>query len=141
MRIFFDTSAFVKRYVEEPGSERVADICRSADSLMLSIICIPEVISTLNRLVREGKISRELYFKMKDIFFNEINFIDICPLTSNVIRLSVQCLERHPLRAMDAIHIACALSIGPDLFVTSDKRQTEAARAEGLTVEEVWENL
>jgi predicted nucleic acid-binding protein len=50
MRTFFDTSAFVKRYVEEPGSERVMEICREAEHLVLSLICLPEMVSTLNRL-------------------------------------------------------------------------------------------
>jgi predicted nucleic acid-binding protein len=56
MRVFFDTSAFVKRYVEEPGTEKVLDICGQAEQLVLCIICLPEMISTLNRFVREGKL-------------------------------------------------------------------------------------
>ena len=51
MKIFFDTSAFVKRYATEPGSDDVMDLCRQADSLALSIICLPEMVSTLRRLL------------------------------------------------------------------------------------------
>ncbi len=58
MKAFFDTSAFVKRYVNEVGSEKVAEICKQADELALSIICFPEMISTLNRLIREGKLEK-----------------------------------------------------------------------------------
>ncbi|GAI32781.1 unnamed protein product, partial [marine sediment metagenome] len=61
MKIFFDTSALVKRYVDEPNSDRVIEICRQADRLILSIICLPEMISTLNRLLRENTISAEDY--------------------------------------------------------------------------------
>ncbi len=61
MRTFFDTSAFVKRYIEEPGSERVMEIRSEAGHLVLSLICLPEMISTLNHLVREGKLSGDQY--------------------------------------------------------------------------------
>ena len=38
MRIFFDTSALTKRYVEEEGSDKVRELCASADSLGVSVI-------------------------------------------------------------------------------------------------------
>jgi hypothetical protein len=38
---------------------------------------------------------------------------------------------------MDALHLGCALIVEPDLFVSSDHRQLEAARREGLKVMEV----
>jgi len=33
MTVFFDTSAFVKRYVNETGSQQVIDICQNANAL------------------------------------------------------------------------------------------------------------
>jgi len=65
MRVFFDTSAFVKRYVAEPGSDRVQELCSRADQITLSVVCFPEMISTLNRLVRERKITKEQYAGLK----------------------------------------------------------------------------
>jgi predicted nucleic acid-binding protein len=59
MRVFFDTSAFVKRYVDEPGSDCVQELCSRADQIALSVVCFPEMISTLNRLVRERKVSTQ----------------------------------------------------------------------------------
>ena len=53
MKLFLDTSAFAKRYVAEPGSEKVMALCQEADALFVSVICLPELISTLCRLVRE----------------------------------------------------------------------------------------
>ena len=65
MRVFFDTSAFVKRYIEEPGTDKVTEICTQADVLVLSVICLPEMISTLNRLVREGRLAPHDYRKIR----------------------------------------------------------------------------
>lgn len=135
MRVFFDTSAFVKRYVEEPGTDKVIDICAKAKELVLSVICMPEIISTLNRLVREGKLSTDAYRRTRDLIFQEIEDAQICYITPEVVARTISCIQNHPLRALDAIHLGCALIVEPDLFVSSDKRQVDAAKGEGLKVE------
>ena len=59
----------------------------------------------------------------------------ILQITPAVVSRSVQVLENNILRAMDALHIACALEWDSDLFVTADKRQFDAAKNEGLKAE------
>jgi uncharacterized protein len=137
MIVFFDTSAFVKRYIEEPGSERVMEICSEAEHLVLSLICLPEMISTLNRLVREGKLTGVEYDQVKALMLDDFEDVEVCEITAEVIKRTIECLERHPLRAMDALHLGCALSVKPDLFVSSDIRQIEAANKEGMEVQVV----
>ena len=122
MKVFFDTSAFVKRYVEEPGTEKVVEICDQAEQLVLCVICLPEMISTLNRLVREGKLPVPDYQKMRDLVLKEIEDAEICYLTPEVVTQTIRCLENNTLRAMDALHLGCALVVEPDLFVSSDQR-------------------
>jgi len=134
MRVFFDTSAFVKRYVEEPGTEIVIDICDQAEQLVLCVICLPEMISTLSRLVREGKLLDGDYRKLRDLILKEIEDAEVCYLTPEVVAQTIRCLEKNALRAMDALHLGCALVVGVDLFVSSDQRQIEAARRAGLKV-------
>ena len=137
MRIFFDTSAFVKRYIEEPGTAEVLELCRQARNLVFCVICLPEMISTLNRLVRGGSLTAEDYRKTRDLVLMETADVEICYLTPDVVAQAIQCLENNPLRAMDALHLGCALIVQPDLFVSSDRRQVEAAKREGLKVMEV----
>ena len=137
MKIFFDTSAFVKRYVNEIGSEQVVEICQKADALALSIICLPEIISTLCRLVREGKLSKEKYVQLKTAILTDLDDIDICDITPDVMLRVISCLENNTLRAMDAIHLGSALAYGADQFVSSDQKQIQAAHAVGLTVVKV----
>lgn len=136
MKVFFDTSAFVKRYVEETGTEKVIEICDQAEQLVLCVICLPEMISTLNRLVREGKLQGDDYQKLRDLILKEIEDAEICYLTPEVVTQTIRCLENNVLRAMDALHLGCALVVEPDLFVSSDQRQIEAAKREGLKVVE-----
>lgn len=137
MNIFFDSSAFSKRYIEEEGSDQVDELCQQADTLELSIICIPEVFSALNRRRREAVISDSDYSLIKNQFGTDIGDAFLLGLTPAVITRTISLLENYPLRAMDAIHIACALESQIDLFVSADQRQIAAAQTEGLTVQQV----
>jgi len=53
MKTFLDSSAFAKRFVDETGSDKVEETCAQASELGLSVICVPEIISALNRRRRE----------------------------------------------------------------------------------------
>lgn len=65
MRLFLDTSAFIKRYVEETGSDRRLELMAQADTLGLCVLTLPEAVSTLRRFVREGRPSANDYEAMK----------------------------------------------------------------------------
>ena len=132
MKVFLDTSAFAKRYVSEQGSDKVFALCQRADSLVVSVICLTELISTLSRLVREKKLAKADYRKLKADATADLADIDICQFTSAVLASVTSLLESHPLRAMDALHVACAIAVAPDKFVSADRRQLSAARKSGL---------
>jgi uncharacterized protein len=137
MNIFFDSSAFAKRYIEEEGSDQVDELCQRAETLEISILCIPEVFSALNRRRREGVISDSDYSLIKDQFSTDIGDAILLDLIPAVITRTIALLENHSLRAMDVIHVACALESQPDLFVSADQRQLIAAQNEGLAVRQV----
>jgi hypothetical protein len=132
VNLFLDTSAFAKRYVAEPGSDRVVALCQQADSLVVSVVCLPELISTLSRLIREKKLAKADYGKLKRDAMTDLADVDICQLTPDVLVSVVSLLESHPIRAMDALHLACALAVEPDIFASADHRQLAAARKAGL---------
>ena len=137
MNVFLDTSAFAKRYVAEQGSDKVIALCQQADSLIVSVICLPELISTLSRLLREKKLAKADYRKLKGDAMADLTDDDICQLTSDILVSVVSLLESHPLRAMDALHVACALVVEPDIFVSADHRQLAAAQKVGLKIVDV----
>lgn len=62
---------------------------------------------------------------------------DICQITSGIMVSVISLLESHPLRAMDALHVACALAVKPDTFVSADHRQLLAAQKAGLKIVDV----
>ena len=137
MKSFFDSSSLAKRYIKEEGSELVDNLFLEADSIIVSSICLPEIISALARLRRERKLNAVQYNRCKKSAIEDFTVFQICPLTSEVIRTSIDLLERAELRAMDALHVACAIEVKASKFVSSDDRQLAAARKFGLTVDPV----
>lgn len=137
MKLFFDTSAFIKRYVDEPGSDRVLNLTSQAEELGLSVLFLPESISTLRRLLRENQLSEGDYRALKDAILTDLDDADLCDITPSILEHAIVCLEHSPLRALDAIHIGSALVYQPDLFISADRRQTNAAAKEGLRVEDL----
>ena len=137
MRIFLDTSAFAKRYISEQESGTVSELCQQADALVVSVICLPELISTLSRLVREKKLVKADYRKLKEKALADLQDIDVCQLTAAVLDSAIPLLEAHPLRSMDALHLSCALAVETDAFVSADHRQLMAAKSCGLKTVDV----
>jgi len=132
MKACLDSSAFSKRFVNEEGSEVVEAICAQADSLGLSVICVPEVVSALNRRVRERMLTPPQYREARQRLLDDVRDADIIQLTPSVLGTAIRILEASPVRAMDALHIACALEWGADVFASADTRQLTAARRAGL---------
>lgn len=132
MRVFFDSSAFVKRYVNETGTDAVLHWCDQATEIILSGIALPELISSFCRLQREGRITETQYRQLKSLLLADIEDAAIGDLTPVVIAHAIASLEGNVLRGMDAIHIGSALALKADLFVSSDRRQLDAAARSGL---------
>ena len=100
--------------------------------LGLSIICFPEIISALNRKLREKSLNQQTYLKIKFQLAEDLRGTQIINLLPTVIEKSIALLESNVLRSLDALHIACALEWQPELFVSSDARQIKAAENAGL---------
>jgi hypothetical protein len=135
MRVFFDSSAFAKRYIAyESGTQEVIAWCERADELALSVIAVPELVAAFCRLRRDGAISVPQYRRLKEDFMADIADVLICDTTPQVLQHAVAALERYPLGAMDAIHLGAAVACASDVFVSADRRQCAAAKAIGLAV-------
>jgi len=135
MKLVVDSSAFAKRYVQEDGSEDMDLLLQRASELALCIILVPEIISGLNRRLREGFLSTRDYRRAKMQLLEDVHDATLIQITPSVISHSVKLLENNVLRALDAFHVACALEWQADLFVTSDNRQLIAAKNAGLLSE------
>ena len=137
MTVFLDSSALAKRYVREPGSDRVDEILLAASSLGVSMISLTEIVSALCRRRRERKLSPSQYLKAKRAFFEDVTDATLINVTEATVARAVQALEQWPLRSADSLQVASAAEWSADLFVSADRRQCAAAHAFGLQVEEI----
>jgi len=132
MRAFLDSSALAKRYLEEPGSDEVEEVLAETTSLGLSVICLPEIISALCRRHREASITERGYRAAKQALLDDVRDAEVINITPDVVKQATVALETNVLRAMDALHLGCALEWGAELFVSADERQVQAAENCGL---------
>ena len=137
MKAYLDSSSFAKRFIDETGSDKVEAICAKATDLGLSVLCVPEIVSALNRRRRERTLTKRQYDLAKRSLIEDVRDADIINLTTSVVGSSITVLEASPVRSLDALHIACALEWEADLFVSSDKRQLDAAKRAGLKIKKV----
>lgn len=137
MRVFFDSSAFVKRYVSEAGTEAVLAWCDRASEIGLSGIALPEIVAAFCRLRREGRIDDTQYRQLKSLLLADIEDAAMCDLSPEVLARSIDSLEANVLRGMDAIHVGSAIALKVDVFISADQRQLEAAIRAGLRAEGV----
>src|SRR5689334_2640160 len=120
MKAFLDASALAKRFIEEDGSDKVEAVCNRASELGLSVICVPEIISALSRRLRERALTQDQYRETKQRLLDDVRDAEIIHLTPSVLASAITVLETSSVRAMDALHIACALAWKAHLFVSSD---------------------
>jgi predicted nucleic acid-binding protein len=134
---FFDSSAFVKRYVSEAGTDAVLEWCDQATEISLSGIALSEIISAFCRLLREAKINDTQYRQLKSLLLADIEDAAVCDLTLAVLGQAVSTIESSVLRGIDAIHIGSNVALKADIFVSADKRQREASTHPVFRVEAV----
>jgi hypothetical protein len=132
MKLAIDSSSFAKRYVQEDGSDQLDRLLEKASELAFCVILVPEIVSGLNRRLREQVLTVADYRAVKKQLLDDVRDATVLQLTPSVISRSVKLLESNVLRALDALHVACAFEWQADLFVTSDRRQFTAAKNTGL---------
>jgi predicted nucleic acid-binding protein len=136
--LYADTSALVKRYVEEPDSEEVRVLVRRADTVATSLIAYAEARAAFARLLREGELTRDGYRDVLTEFEVDWGFYLARDVTLSTVRLAGALAEKHALRGFDAVHLATAVELRDTLqsdiaFAAADGRLAQAARAEGLS--------
>ncbi len=134
MKTYFDTSAFIKRYILEQGSEQIPLILTKASALALSALSLPEMISALTRLKHEEKLTVHLYQTIKNKIYDDLIDIILYPITPAVLTLATEIIEHNKVKTLDAIHIASASVWMCDYFVSADKSQIATAEQVGLKI-------
>jgi uncharacterized protein len=146
---FLDTSALVKRHVMESGSSWIRSLCRNTtnNAIVISEAAITEVIASVCRMARENppRLNNTDRDRIISAFQRLVrrNYIVVQVNRAIYERASTLC-RSYPLRAYDAIQLACALTKRDDdrkanhpelTFVCADTILLSIAESEGFAVE------
>jgi predicted nucleic acid-binding protein len=139
---FVDTSALAKRYMSEVGSSWVRGwiLPSKGHTVIISRLATVEMVSLMIRKHREGVVTYTDFARNRDTFFKHARQqYEVIELEQKVLSLARRLLVRHPLRTLDAVQLASALSasqaFGTLTFISADTRLLEAA-AEGLPTDD-----
>ena len=132
---YLDSSALVKRYVDEAGSASVRPLFRGK-SLATARIAYAEIAATIARVCREGHLDDVGRDRILGLLDPDFALMTVVEIRVPVVRRVPDLVRRRPLRGYDAIHLAAALTLSdrgmPVTFWAADRVLTEAAGAEGL---------
>jgi uncharacterized protein len=135
--IYLDTSALIKRFVNEKGSALVQSLLQQPEGVATAKIAYAEIFAGFARKLREGNIPRHLHALACRQFERDWPAYLRVDLQDNVLFLARDLIQRHPLRGFDAVHLASALSLKTALgegvtFAAADGRLLRAAAAENI---------
>jgi predicted nucleic acid-binding protein len=134
---YLDTSALVKRFVSEPGSSEIQSLLTEGEPVASATIAYVELYSGLTRRHREGGLSHGQYrLACRRVERDWMALVKV-ELGAEILSSARGLIQRHGLRAFDAIHLASALGLQaaanePVTFVAADQRLLRAATGERL---------
>jgi len=128
--LYADSSALLKRYVDEPDSDRAVELLASDDELVTGRHTPVEVRRNLARLLDPSAAAAA-----RSMFIEDLASFSIVELDTATCELAATIAEQTGVRTLDALHLGAARRLGTSLtFVTFDVRQAQAARGLGFAV-------
>jgi uncharacterized protein len=144
---FFDSSATVKRFIKERGTVFVISLLRPSAGNVISVSQITkvEVIAALARQRKGKKLSAAQFDKAEHRFLRDYrNRLTKYQVDNFIIDDALNLAKSYELRGYDAIQLATVLyanrerirrGLAPLIFVCADNELNEAAKLEGLSIE------
>jgi uncharacterized protein len=135
--LYLDTSALVKLYAEEAGSQVVRRVVAASDLIATSLLSYAEARSALARKCRGGEIARAALNRLRQEFERDWVRLHVLPVDEALVRKAGDLTEEHALRALDALHLATADNLQAVLraavtFACFDGALNGAAKKRGL---------
>lgn len=144
---YLDTSALVKQYLAEAGSDWVRSLLSNSQppQVLTSHLTVVEATCALARRRREETLSSDDYLRaLQALEYDMLYRYNVLDVTPEVIDSARRLAKAHPLRAYDAVQLSSALSANHQLvslgqsavtFVCADDILLTVAQAEGLAVD------
>ncbi len=130
MTLYADSSAILKRYVEEADSDRAVALLLSDPMVLTGRHSIVEVRRNLARLLTPADAT-----PARASFATDLASFAIVEIDAATCELAAAIAEQTGVRTLDALHLGAARRLGTAItFLTFDIRQAQAARSLGMAV-------
>ncbi|WP_243671316.1 type II toxin-antitoxin system VapC family toxin [Vulcanisaeta sp. JCM 16161] len=140
--IYLDSSAIVKRYISEPGSDYVKSIYLSSYTgnikLAFNIWNVGEVLGVIDRARMRKLITDDEYriaklrFLRETLRLSRLGILTLIPIKFPILRDAWAMIEKHHIYQADAIQVVSARFVNADEVVTADERLYQVLIDEGL---------
>jgi predicted nucleic acid-binding protein len=137
MILYLDTSALVKKYFKEVGSDDVIAMWKRASAIVTSAVSYAETLAAIYRKKREAQIDDRVLNPIIESFHRDYEAFLIVLVNNDLNKVIRELVSHHTLRAFDAIHLASALTIQQHLpealvFACFDQKLMATAKSESL---------
>jgi len=132
--VYFDTSAFLKLVIAEPGSVTAVGAWTDADQVAACRLLYPEARAGLAQARRMGRLPARAVSASRRTLEALWVDVEVVEITPQVARAAGDAAEQHGLRGYDAVHLVSALHTSADVLVCADTDLLQAAHACGLAV-------
>ncbi len=137
MILYCDTSALLKQYIEEDGSEAVRDAFASS-SVAVCRITWAEAMAALSRRERETAGYPFVFGQARARLCSDWEHFLIIEITQPLVELAGDLADTFALRAYDSVQLAAAKTLQdasgePITFACFDTRLNKAAKVLGMT--------
>lgn len=139
MILYLDTSALIKRYIEEAGTDEVIARMQEADMIGTALITRVEMVGTIARAIRGNRLPEQDGLDALEDFRSDWSGFQLINIDHALVVYADSLAGLHGLRGYDAIQLACALTWQnlldvPVKFATFDSELHEAAQKSGFDV-------
>jgi predicted nucleic acid-binding protein len=144
--LFFDTSALVKRYYPESGTQTVDSLIESSETkIVISSLSIIETTSAFRRKHNQDDIPWDSLSELLATFFDEaLSSFLIVPTDESLFGQSFELVLEDDLRTLDSLQLSAALDIAAATdefrFVCADSELCSVASNRGLETINPTEN-
>lgn len=139
--LFFDTSALVKRYHREPGTERVDELLDEPEAeVMISSLSTIETVSAFRRKFERGAVDEAQLNDLIGAFFHDaLEEFSVLSMDEGLDRFSFELIADDGLRTLDGLQLSTGLAVAGVVdevtFVTADEELASIAAKRGLAAE------
>ena len=130
MTLYVDSSALIKRYVDEHDSDVAVELMRTDPVLVTSRLTEVEIRRNLTRLLHGDDLERQ-----RHALSNDLDVFALVALDATTMSTAARIAEQTRCRSLDSVHLGAARRAGAaTTLLTFDTRQASAARQIGMDV-------